>query len=756
MAPVPKTQAPEVTYELHSLGWRAFEDLCVTIVSELFGQSVETFLPSHDGGRDGAFHGQWGHLAEGGVHGSYTLQCKFTGDPSNKLSLAGLSDELNKARRLARRGLADNYILITNLRMSGTAAEEIRRAFIALPGIKWFVAYGSDWVSLRIRENPRLRMLVPRVYGLGDLSQILDARAYDQAEAILVAIGDDLAKFVITDAYRRSASALITHGFVMLLGEPASGKSTIAATLAMGALDTWNCSTVKPLDAQGFLDHWNPHEPRQFFWIDDAFGATQYQNDTSLAWNKAFPHLHAAIKKGARVLLTSRDYVFEAAIRDLKVSAFPLIGDSQVIINVEQLTLEERESILYNHIKLGDQPASFKTQLKPFLSEVTHAARFLPETARRLGSRVFTKRLSITRDAVMEFVERPLDFLLDVIQSLDTDARASLALIFMRGGTLESPIELSDDERGAVERLGSTLAGVGQALDALKGSLVRFMPGTQNCWQFQHPTIADAIGELIGRDAELVDVYLSGTPASKVIREITCGNVELRGANIVVPGSRYLVVIAKLNSIHASRQRFTFLAHRCDSSFLETYLTQDHDLLDQISSTGSYLCARPEVALLIRLQQAKLLPERYRQRFVANAKQLAIATPDADFLSVASIRGVFTEDEIEDILNTVKRDLLSDVSGEIDNWRCNYDSSDEPEGYFEPLIDTLQTYSDEFDESDAVQAVIESGLAEIAEVIDELRMEQEDEETDYEKLSSTSSSPNLGETRRSIFDDVDA
>ncbi len=38
-------------------------------------------------------------------------------------------------------------------------------------------------------------MLVPRVYGLGDLSQILDERAYSQAREILSALGDDLGKF---------------------------------------------------------------------------------------------------------------------------------------------------------------------------------------------------------------------------------------------------------------------------------------------------------------------------------------------------------------------------------------------------------------------------------------------------------------------------------------------------------------------------------------------------------------------------------
>ena len=49
------------------------------------------------------------------------------------------------------------------------------------------------------------------------------------------------------------------HGFVMLLGEPASGKSMIAATLALGAIDLWECSTLKITDAKTFIerpDYW--------------------------------------------------------------------------------------------------------------------------------------------------------------------------------------------------------------------------------------------------------------------------------------------------------------------------------------------------------------------------------------------------------------------------------------------------------------------------------------------------------------------
>ncbi len=250
----------EPTYELHSLGWKAFQQLCLSIASEVWGQVVQGYFDSHDGGRDGAFHGVWRSKAGEYFEGSFTVQCKFSSQPAKTLTLADLNDELSKAARLAARGLSDNYILFTSTRLTGVSEEKIKAAFEAVPGIKRFAAYGADRISQFIRESARLRMLVPRVYGLGDLSQILDERAYDQAKEILSALGDDLAKFVITDAYQRSAKALVEHGFVMLLGEPACGKSTIAAALAVGALDEWRCFTLKIRDADDFVRHSNPHE----------------------------------------------------------------------------------------------------------------------------------------------------------------------------------------------------------------------------------------------------------------------------------------------------------------------------------------------------------------------------------------------------------------------------------------------------------------------------------------------------------------
>jgi len=155
-----------------------------------------------------------------------------------------------------------------------------------------------------------------------------------------------LSRVVLTGVYDKAVRAFETHGFVLLLGEPASGKTTIAAMLAMAAIDQWNVSTLKLETAPQMVDRWNTEDPARFYWIDDAFGVLQFEQDLVLEWNRIFPKIKAMINGGARIVLTSRDCIYKRAKQHLKESAFPLMQESQVVINVHEITLKERKQIL--------------------------------------------------------------------------------------------------------------------------------------------------------------------------------------------------------------------------------------------------------------------------------------------------------------------------------------------------------------------------------------------------------------------------
>ncbi|MCK1733822.1 hypothetical protein IVA79_07590 [Bradyrhizobium sp. 138] len=359
-----------MTYPLHLLGWKAFQDLCIALAEECLRRPVQNFLPGNDAGRDGAFVGRWDGDDPGA--GASTIQCKFTSKPSN-LSLSILTDELEKARKLAKRRLAADYIILTNHSISGASELKIKEAF-EKQGVGRCRVFGYEWIVRQVRSSPRLRMMAPRLYGLGDLNEFLDERAYAQAQLILSALGNDLQRLVVTEAHRKSVRAISAHNLVLLLGAPAAGKSTIGASLAIGAADIWQCATIKVTSPQELRERLSPGD-RQFFWIDDAWGNTQYQRQTSELWNQVFPLMQAAVASGARFLMTSRDYIWQAARGDLKFQALPILSKSQVVINVHELSTQEKAQILYNHVKLGDQPPAFRAEIKPSLPGDSGAER---------------------------------------------------------------------------------------------------------------------------------------------------------------------------------------------------------------------------------------------------------------------------------------------------------------------------------------------------------------------------------------------
>lgn len=670
-------QATQVDFALHTLGWKAFQDLAIAVAAEVLGRPVETFLSGKDGGRDGAFLGSW---PGGGnnLTAKSTIQCKFVGKAGATLALRGVASELGKVSSLASRGLANDYILLTNAGVSGEGAAEISAAF-ERAGATSARVFGREWLTQEILSSPKLRMMVPRLYGLGDLSQIMDQRAYLQARYILSAMGDDLSSFVTTAAHRQSVEAIRRHRFVLLLGDPASGKSTIGASLALGALDDGAIGTVRLSTGEVFERHWNPNEPNQFFWIDDAFGETQYQRARVDGWNSRLKLIRAAVKAGARVLMTSRTYIWNAAQRDLKLSEFPLLANSQVIIDVHDLSDVERAQILYNHVRRGDHPSARRKELKPFLPAIASNPHFLPETARRLGSTFFTGALDLQEDAINSFVGEPLEFLKDVLRTLSEADRAAVALIFLSGPMgVASPI-MSTAELEAVCRLsGIGVAEVARAMEALRGSLTLLLETPTGLrWIFKHPTIADAYAELIAASPEMVELYIRGAKVDKILSEVVCGTVQLPGASVHVPHSLYEVLLDRLTIkglLHGQVLRFA--AHRGDPIFLARLVERTPDLSKIPSRIGSEMRWSAELDFLAKLQANGFLPESIRLSTVDCVSRLTLTWADIAAFHDNEVRALFTQTEFAELERRFKAEIVEKSGQNPEVWESRFVTDD--------------------------------------------------------------------------------
>lgn len=745
-------------FALHTLGWKAFQDLCSTVTTEILGQTVERYFDSHDGGRDGAFGGTWERTQNEHFSGAFTIQCKFTAKPNAQLNASILSDEIEKARTLLRDGLADTYLLITNASVKGTVAAKLKKLFVNDIGVKHFAAYGREWLSQAIRDSPRLRMLVPRVYGLGDLGQIFDERAYSQARAILSSMGDDLRTFVITDSYRRSTKAIVEHGFVLLLGEPAAGKSTIAAALAVGAIDQWQSQPMKIASAAEFTSHWNPNEPKQLFWVDDVFGPTQIDSLAATQWNQAFSHLQAAIRRGAKIIFTSRDYIYQAAREHLKEGAFPLILESQVVINVDALSQDEKSQILYNHMKLGRQPQEFKSAIKHLLPSVVSNHHFRPESARRLSHPLFTKTLSLNIESLRDFIEKPVEHLVEVIRTMDDGSRSALAAIFMREDRLSASLRLSDSEKEVVSLMGGSPSRLRSSLNAMNNSLVLLVREDGDpYWRFKHPTIRDAMAHIIAGDAALCDVYLKSSPLTQMLKEITCGKFDVKGVRLVATQASFDLVIGRLMTLdlHDRRNRVAvceFIANRCSPAFVKQFVERHSGFAKHVKVEYP-LQFSAEAKAFIKLYDTGVLANDRRKEAVSVIVDLMADGREAAFTD-KRFNHLLTKEEYADAVQRIRDELLTDIDDKIERRRDDFfnDGADRsPESYFENLVECLEGVRDLLEDENDVIETVETAIANIEHTIEELQEERvhdnDDSHYDADRGPSTS--------ERSIFDDID-
>ena len=63
-----------------------------------------------------------------------------------------------------------------------------------------------------------------------------------------------------------------------------------------------------------------------------------------------------------------------------------------------------------------------------------------------------------------EFVEKPVELLQEVIRTMDAGCRSAIALVFMHGGMLASPVMLSAEEDRALALMGTAPAEVRRGL----------------------------------------------------------------------------------------------------------------------------------------------------------------------------------------------------------------------------------------------------------------------------------------------------
>lgn len=668
-----------LNFELHQLGWFSFEELCRTICREVWDAPVEAYSHGSDGGRDGSFTFR---PTPGSPRAKAIIQCKHRSDPSARLRLDDIRGELPKVKAHVEAGRCERYVLMTNAKVSGGVASAIDDAFRSV-GVRGTTVFGYEGICELLTTHKSLRALVPRLYGLGDLTEILDERRYAQAEAILASMHDQIACLVPVEAHRRAHHALVDERFALLIGQPGSGKSSIAASLAVGAIDEFDARPVKLDHVRDLENAWNPREPNQLFWLDDAFGATQLDQVATDDWNRNSPRIRAALRGGARFIVTSRDYIWNAARATLKAGELPALDSSKIVIEVERFSRTEREQILYNHLRLGRQPKVRLKQLKvEDLERIAADERFLPEIARRIAQPEFTRDIDFTSQyQLLRFVREPVRYLHELLCNFDPASRAALGLVHMHGNHLAIPPSVTDDDDQFLTRAGVPPHEAFAALQLHSGSMLReSTAGNERWWQFAHPSLIDAYEVMLGENPVMLHEYLVSARFNELTRTVTCGDMGIEGA-VIVPSSEFDTMIERLVATGIPRRRphdlpqsltlVSFLATRCNDDFLRRIVSSVPMIIDEAFGIGMHLTVDNARATLIeRLLGLELATESNRKALIRKLIEDASESFDGTFLADERWMAFFTDDELAELDQEVETNL-DGLEEYIDVWLQN-------------------------------------------------------------------------------------
>lgn len=694
------------------------------------------FREARDGGQDAVLKS----LSDDLIHPkpAITVQCKFTSNANRHLRASDIENELVKIRTLLAETEAQHYLLMTNMSVDGRTAVEIKKKLRATGVIKAHV-FGREFLTLAVKTSARLRALVPRIYGLGDLSVILDERAANQTRALLGHMIESLKVYVPTEAHRAAVRTLAKHKILLLIGDPGTGKSTIGSILATTASEDANHTIYKADGPDELIVHWNPDEAGGFYWIDDAFGANQLRDDFVDRWIQIMDKVQAATEGGNRFVLTSRRHIYEAAKRRLGTRNHPLFRSGDAVVDVGSLSAAEREQILYNHVKLGRQSKGWKSTVKPYLTACANQIGFVPEIARRLGDPTFTGNLALSQQALLAFFREPREHLIQTINELAPVHLAALTLVFLHRGRMPS----GDIDERLKALIGSYFntdpMSLGRALAELKDSfLIEIEESGVMLWTFKHPTISDALAVILASTEGTTELFLTGSKIEAVIGSVVSPDMERVRDAVVLSPNLEQIVVERLPEISdepsQNRKLFFFLADRASDTLLVSISRRKPDIFQRVTTLSWRLSDDPKIKLYARLHQLHVLPPELRMK-----AEIIMDNAIDDDLDVSFIEDGASTLELYRPASLLRlylhlRKVLSNIPDKAREIAQNPDLDMEPEENFTDQYSTLQTLKEVLEGDEIAERLWTEAEAALSDLEGEIaeQKEKSEEEPDYD------------------------
>lgn len=345
-------------YDFTNLSDVEFEKLCADILSRKLGVKLQYFSAGRDGGID---------LTDDAAHKNIIVQVKHYAKSSFSSLLTSLKKEVDKVNKLN----PNQYYICVSQQLTAANIKEIYELFenymdnssniITRSVLVEFLEEESNQDILR--KNFKLWLLADKL-----LKDIFNNKVFIDSEVLLEDINEDFKYFVQTRVFNEALEILKNSRLLMIKGSPGVGKSINSKMLAAAfAKEDYliryttdgQVSNIKSVISQ------NP-DVKEVILLDDCLG--QYYFSLKEGQDLELISLINYIKnyRNKVLILNTRITIFNEANRSRLQFRHYLEKNKLPIktIDIDEIFLEEKAEIFYNHLYKNKIPRIYFEQLQ--------------------------------------------------------------------------------------------------------------------------------------------------------------------------------------------------------------------------------------------------------------------------------------------------------------------------------------------------------------------------------------------------------
>ncbi len=338
-------------YDFQTLSSFDFQVLSRDLLQKKLGIVLESFGPGRDGGVDFRLRDS---------DGTIVVQCKHYRDYAQLFGVLK-REEVKKVHKLQ----PGRYILVASTSLTPASKSQILELFTPYCQGPSDIFGREDLNNLLglfpeiERKNIKLWLTSTTV-----LERFINSAVWGDTELTLQRLRRRASRYVPNPSLSRAGKILDEHHYCIIAGIPGIGKTTLAEIMLIEYVDKHDYQAVRIANDLSEIRGVKNPSRRQIFYFDDFLGKTGLDKLQKNEDQRLTEFLEEVKNNDNwRFILTTREYIFNAAKTRYESFAQPIIDLTPCIIELGDYTQLIRAKILYNHIYFSDLPDAHKRAL---------------------------------------------------------------------------------------------------------------------------------------------------------------------------------------------------------------------------------------------------------------------------------------------------------------------------------------------------------------------------------------------------------